>query len=67
MGVILAYLGFSGITRIPMTLFEISFLGAEFTLVRYLTAPDSADYSADGFDLAPRADGGVMATWRVSW
>jgi len=38
MGVILAYLGFSGITRIPMTLFEISFLGAEFTLVRYLTA-----------------------------
>lgn len=36
LGFIFAYVGFSGFCRIPMTLFEISFLGAEFTLVRYL-------------------------------
>jgi uncharacterized membrane protein YraQ (UPF0718 family) len=38
--VIFAYLGFAGIFRIPMTLFELSFLGIPFTLVRLLvTAP----------------------------
>ena len=34
--VIFAYLGFAGIFRIPMTIFEISFLGLPFTLVRLL-------------------------------
>lgn len=38
LAVIFSYIGFSGVCRIPMTLFEISFLGARFTLVRYLTA-----------------------------
>jgi len=33
--VIFTFLGASGICRIPMTLFEISFMGVEFTLVRY--------------------------------
>ena len=32
--VIFAYLGFAGIVRIPMTIFEISFLGFPFTIVR---------------------------------
>jgi uncharacterized membrane protein YraQ (UPF0718 family) len=32
--VIFAYLGFSGVVRIPMTIFEISFLGLPFTVVR---------------------------------
>ncbi len=32
------YIGASGVCRIPMTLFEASFLGIEFTLIRYLTA-----------------------------
>ena len=36
--VIFTYLGASGICRLPMTLFEISFLGVEFTLVRYLVS-----------------------------
>jgi len=36
LGVIFAYVGLSGICRVPMTLFEISFLGAKFTLIRYL-------------------------------
>ncbi|MBN2891990.1 MAG: permease [Bacteroidales bacterium] len=34
--VIFAYLGFVGVCRIPMTIFEISFLGLPFTLVRLL-------------------------------
>lgn len=33
--VIFTFLGASGICRIPMTLFEISFMGLEFTLLRY--------------------------------
>ena len=38
--VIFAYLGFAGIFRIPMTIFELSFLGIPFTLVRLMvTAP----------------------------
>jgi len=36
--VIFAYLGFVGIFRIPMTIFEISFLGLPFTLTRLLVA-----------------------------
>jgi uncharacterized membrane protein YraQ (UPF0718 family) len=32
--VIFAYLGFAGVCRIPMTLFEASFLGPKFTVVR---------------------------------
>lgn len=38
LGVIFAYVGLSGIFRIPMTFFEISFLGVEFTLIRYLVS-----------------------------
>jgi len=34
--IIFAYLGFAGIFRIPMTIFEISFLGLPFPLVRLL-------------------------------
>ncbi len=34
--VIFAYLGFAGTVRIPMTIFEISFLGLPFTIVRLL-------------------------------
>ncbi|MDZ7792753.1 MAG: permease [Spirochaetia bacterium] len=32
------YIGASGVCRIPMTLFEASFLGIEFTLIRYAIA-----------------------------
>jgi uncharacterized membrane protein YraQ (UPF0718 family) len=32
------YIGASGVCRIPMTLFEASFLGIEFTLMRYAIA-----------------------------
>jgi uncharacterized membrane protein YraQ (UPF0718 family) len=34
LGVIFTYVGASAITRIPMTVFEASFLGVKFTLVR---------------------------------
>lgn len=36
--VVLSYLGAAGVARVPMTLFEISFLGAGFTLIRYAVA-----------------------------
>jgi uncharacterized membrane protein YraQ (UPF0718 family) len=36
--VIFSYLGAAGIARVPMTLFEISFLGLPFTAVRYVIA-----------------------------
>ncbi len=36
--VIFAYLGFAGIIRIPMTIFEISFLGLPFTIARLMVA-----------------------------
>ena len=36
--VIFSYLGTSGVAKIPMTLFEMSFLGVPFTLVRYAVA-----------------------------
>lgn len=32
------YIGASGVCRIPMTLFEASFLGIEFTIIRYAVA-----------------------------
>jgi uncharacterized membrane protein YraQ (UPF0718 family) len=35
LGVVLAYLASAGICRIPMTLFEASFLGWKFTAVRF--------------------------------
>lgn len=38
MAVVLSYVGASGVVRVPMTLFEMSFLGVEFTLVRYAVA-----------------------------
>ncbi len=34
--VVFTYLGFSGIVRLPMTIFEITFLGVSFTLTRLL-------------------------------
>jgi len=34
--IIFAYLGFTGICRVPMTIFEISFLGLPFTLARLM-------------------------------
>lgn len=38
--IIFSYLGFAGIFRIPLTIFEISFLGLPFTITRLLaTAP----------------------------
>ncbi len=38
--IIFTYLGFAGIVRIPMTIFEITFLGLPFTLVRlFVTIP----------------------------
>jgi uncharacterized membrane protein YraQ (UPF0718 family) len=36
--VIFAYLGFVGIVRIPMTIFEISLLGIPFTLIRLMVS-----------------------------
>lgn len=36
--VIFTYLGFSGVFRIPLTIFEISFLGLPFTITRLLAA-----------------------------
>jgi uncharacterized membrane protein YraQ (UPF0718 family) len=38
LGVVFAYVSLSGVCRVPMTLFEMSFLGVEFTLIRYLAA-----------------------------
>ncbi|MBN2195343.1 MAG: hypothetical protein JW751_21170 [Polyangiaceae bacterium] len=38
MAVVLSYVGASGVVRVPMTLFEMSFLGVEFALVRYAIA-----------------------------
>lgn len=36
--IILTYVGAAALVRIPMTLFEISFLGIKFTLIRLLTS-----------------------------
>ncbi|MDC7225028.1 MAG: permease [Spirochaetales bacterium] len=38
LSVVLTYLGASAICRIPMTIFEASFLGIKFTLIRYLVS-----------------------------
>jgi uncharacterized membrane protein YraQ (UPF0718 family) len=38
LGLVLAYIGLSGVCRIPMTLFEISFLGVPFTVIRYVVS-----------------------------
>lgn len=35
LGMVFAYVGLSGVCRVPMTLFEMSFMGVEFTLIRY--------------------------------
>jgi len=36
--IIFSFLGFAGVCRIPMTLFEASFLGVQFTIIRLATA-----------------------------
>ena len=36
--VVFSFLGFAGVCRIPMTLFEVSFLGLKFTLIRLAVA-----------------------------
>lgn len=36
--VILAYIGFAAVCRIPMIVFEISFMGVKFTMVRLLVS-----------------------------
>ena len=36
--VIFVFFGFAGVCRIPMTLFELSFLGPKFTIIRLATA-----------------------------
>ena len=38
LGVIFAYVAASGICRVPMTIFEASFLGIKFTAIRLLVA-----------------------------
>jgi uncharacterized membrane protein YraQ (UPF0718 family) len=38
LGLVFSYLALAGVCRIPMTLFEISFLGPAFTVVRYLVS-----------------------------
>jgi uncharacterized membrane protein YraQ (UPF0718 family) len=38
LSVVFAYVGFAGVCRIPMTMFEISFMGALFTAVRLAVA-----------------------------
>jgi hypothetical protein len=38
LSVLLTYVGASGVCRIPMTIFEASFLGLKFTIIRYLVA-----------------------------
>jgi len=38
LGVSFSFLGFAGVCRIPMTLFEVSFLGLKFTLIRLAIA-----------------------------
>ena len=36
LGIILTYIGASGICRVPMAIFETSFLGVKFTLIRLI-------------------------------
>ncbi len=37
-GILLTYLGMATICRIPMTVFEATFVGVKFTLIRYLVS-----------------------------
>lgn len=37
-GLIFTYVGLSGVVRIPMTFFEISFMGLQFTVIRYVVS-----------------------------
>lgn len=38
LGLVFAYIGLAGVCRIPMTLFEISFMGLPFTVIRYVVS-----------------------------
>lgn len=38
LSIVLTYLGATAICRIPMTIFEASFLGIKFTIIRYLVS-----------------------------
>ena len=38
LSIVLTYLGASAICRIPMTIFEASFLGIKFTIIRYIVS-----------------------------
>ena len=38
LGLVLSYIGLAGVCRIPMKLFEISFMGVPFTVIRYLVS-----------------------------
>lgn len=38
LSVVMTYLGASAICRIPMTIFEASFLGIQFTIIRYIVS-----------------------------
>jgi len=38
LSVVFSYVGLAAICRVPMTLFEVSFLGPEFTAIRYLVS-----------------------------
>lgn len=38
LGVVLTYLGATAICRIPMTIFEASFLGVQFSILRYIVS-----------------------------
>jgi len=38
LGLVLVYLSASAVCRLPMTLFEASFLGVKFTIIRYLVS-----------------------------
>ncbi|MFW6030826.1 MAG: hypothetical protein ACOCRO_11335, partial [Halanaerobiales bacterium] len=38
LSIVLTYIGSAGLTRVPMTIFEASFLGVKFTLTRLLVS-----------------------------
>jgi uncharacterized membrane protein YraQ (UPF0718 family) len=38
LSIILTYIGASGICRIPMTIFEASFMGIKFTIIRLMVS-----------------------------
>jgi uncharacterized membrane protein YraQ (UPF0718 family) len=57
LSVVFAYVGFAGACRIPMTMFEASFMGATFTVVRLAV-------SVPLIVLSATAMGGVLKRWR---